>query len=132
MQTQKPIIFFDGICHLCNAFVDEIITRDKNARFQFAPLQGETAKKLLTSEDISALDSIILLVNEQKYRKSEAVLRVLTKLGGPYKLFAVAYIFPPFFRNAVYNWVARNRYAWFGQREFCRIPTDNEKNRLLP
>lgn len=132
MQTQKPLIFFDGICHLCNSFVDAIITRDKDARFQFAPLQGETAKKILTSVDISRLESIVLVENEQKYRNSEAVLRILTKLGGPYKLFYGAYLMPTFIRDALYSWVARHRYAWFGQRDSCRLPTPEEKERLLP
>lgn len=132
MRTQKPLIFFDGICHLCNAFVDKVIQKDQKSYFQFASLQGETAKKTLTSEEISRFESVILLENNQKYHRSEAVLRILTKLGGAYKLFALAYLIPSFLRDHIYSWVAKNRYAWFGQRERCRLPTPEEKSRLLP
>lgn len=132
MQPQRPIIFFDGLCHLCNGFVDFTLRKDLKEHFQFAPLQGETAAKLLTDKERHELASVILLMNGQKYLRSEAVLRVLTDFGGVYRLFAVGYLLPAPLRNAIYNWVAKNRYAWFGQRETCRLPTPEEKNRLLP
>jgi predicted DCC family thiol-disulfide oxidoreductase YuxK len=132
MQTQKPLIFFDGLCHLCNRFVDEVIQRDRKSYFQFAPLQGETARNLLTPEECSQIKSILLLENNKKYTRSEAVLKVLTKLGGLYSLFVLAYVIPPVLRNALYDWVAKNRYVWFGERDFCRRPTAEEKDRLLP
>jgi len=132
MQTQKPLIFFDGLCHLCNRFVDEVIQRDRKSYFQFAPLQGETARKLLTPEDCSQIKSILLLENNQKYFRSEAVLKILTQLGGAYSLFGLAYLIPAFIRNALYDWVAKNRYLWFGKRDVCRLATPEEKDRLLP
>jgi predicted DCC family thiol-disulfide oxidoreductase YuxK len=132
MQAGKPIIFFDGICHLCNGFVDAVLRKDVQGHFQFAPLQGETAAKVLTPEERSELASVILLQNGQKFTRSEAVLRILVSLGGVYRLFAVGYFIPPFVRNAIYTWVAKNRYAWFGQREVCRLPNAEEKDRLLP
>jgi len=132
MQTQKPILFFDGLCHLCNGFVDEVIQRDHQERFQFAPIQGETAKKTLTTREREHLETVILYDENQKYYRSEAVLRVLIALGGVYSLFRFAYLIPRSLRNAIYSWVARHRYSWFGQREFCRLPTPAEKNRLLP
>jgi len=132
MQTQRPIIFFDGICHLCNGFVDKVIQLDRKAQFQFAPLQGETAKKTLTSEELQQLETVVLLESTKKYHRSEAVLRILTRLGGPYRLFALGYLLPAFLRDALYSWVAKNRYSWFGKREFCRLPEPHEKERLLP
>jgi predicted DCC family thiol-disulfide oxidoreductase YuxK len=132
MQTQKPIIFFDGICHLCNGFVDTIIRLDQKAQFQFAPLQGETAKKTLTSEERIHLETVILLENGQKYHRSDAILKILMKLGGLWRIFALGYLLPPFLRDALYAWVAHHRYAWFGQRDFCRLPEPHEKDRLLP
>jgi len=132
MQAQKPIIFFDGICHLCNGFVDKVMQRDPHAHFQFAPLQGETAAKLLSSAERLQLDTVILWKDGKKYYRSEAVLKILVKLGGVYSLFALGYFLPPFVRNALYTWVAKNRYSWFGQRETCRLPGPHEKNRLLP
>jgi predicted DCC family thiol-disulfide oxidoreductase YuxK len=132
MQAAKPIIFFDGLCHLCNGFVDTVLRKDPQGRFQFAPLQGETAAKLLTPEERSELASVILLQGGHKHTRSEAILRILVGLGGVYRLFAVGYFLPPILRNALYSWVAKNRYAWFGQRDVCRLPTPQEKDRLLP
>lgn len=132
MQTSKPIIFFDGICHLCNGFVDKVIQADKKAYFQFAPLQGSTAEKLLSVEERSALESVILFENGQSYKQSEAVLRIFSRLGGVYRIFTLAYVIPSFLRDRLYLWVAKNRYTWFGQREFCRLPLPHEKDRLLP
>jgi predicted DCC family thiol-disulfide oxidoreductase YuxK len=132
MKTQKPIIFFDGICHLCNGFVDRVTRLDRKAQFQFAPLQGETAMKALTPEDRTRLETIILLENEQKYQRSDAILRILTRLGGLYKVFTIGYLLPRFCRDAIYTWITRNRYAWFGQKEHCRLPKPHEKERFLP
>lgn len=132
MHPQKPIIFFDGICHLCNTFVDEVIQRDRKRLFQFAPLQGETAAKLLTSEERSRLESILLWQAGQKLQRSEAVLKILVSLGGGFRVFALGYLIPPYLRDLIYNWVARNRYSWFGQREICRLPQPGEHERLLP
>jgi predicted DCC family thiol-disulfide oxidoreductase YuxK len=132
MQTQKPIIFFDGLCHLCNGFVDAVISRDASANYQFAPLQGETAEKTLTPDERSKLETVILVENGQKYHRSEAVLRVLVGLGGAYKLFLAGFLMPAFLRDQIYSLVARNRYSWFGEREFCRLPLPHERDRLLP
>ena len=133
MSPQKSIVFFDGVCHLCNGFVDRIITADHKHLFQFAPLQGETALQLLTPAEREVLTTVILLEDNQvKYKKSAAVLRILTRLGGPYLLFNLGYLIPPALRDALYAWVAKNRYSWFGERDFCRLPTPEERGRLLP
>jgi predicted DCC family thiol-disulfide oxidoreductase YuxK len=132
LVKKKPIIFFDGICHLCNAFVDKVTQLDHKSQFQFAPLQGETAKKSLTLEERTQLETIILFENEHKYLRSDAVLRILTRLGGFYRIFTLGYLLPRFLRDSFYAWMARHRYAWFGQREFCRLPQPHEKERFLP
>lgn len=132
MQPQQTIIFFDGLCHLCNGFVDFLIKKDQKGHFQFAPLQGETAAKLLSFEERAHLESVILLEGGKKHSRSEAVLKVLCGLGGAYRLFAVGYLLPSFIRDAFYAWIAKNRYAWFGHREVCRLPEPHEKERLLP
>lgn len=132
MQTQKPIIFFDGVCHLCNGFVDAITQADRKSQFLFAPLQGETAKRALSFEDRTHLESIILLENEKKYFRSGAVLRILCRLGGFYRIFLLGYLLPPFLRDTLYAWMARHRYAWFGKRETCRLPLPHERARFLP
>lgn len=128
----KNIIFFDGVCHLCNGFVDAIVSRDKTHYFLFAPLQGSTAQELLSHEDRKSLETVIYREKNQTFRQSTAVLKILISLGGPYQIFRLGWLVPRFIRDAIYKVIARNRYSWFGQREFCRLPTSDEKDYLLP
>lgn len=128
----RNVIFFDGVCHLCNGFVDEVLRRDKTHQFLFAPLQGETAAQLLPENLRTQLDSVIYFESGQIYQRSTAILRILTKLGGAYRLLTVAGILPRPFCDFIYNIIARNRYSWFGQRDFCRLPTPEERDYLLP
>lgn len=127
----RNVVFFDGVCHLCNGFVDAVISRDKDHKLLFAPLQGTTATDLLPASDRVTLDTVIYYEAGRIYHRSSAILKILTNLGGPYKLLALGWILPEFLRNLAYNWVAKNRYAWFGQREFCRLPTKEERTYLL-
>lgn len=129
---QRNVIFFDGVCHLCNTFVDAVITRDPQHHYLFAPLQGSTAEELLPAEDRVKLDTVIYFEAGKIYHRSAAVLKVVSGLGGVYKLLALAWIIPGPLRDLAYNYVAKNRYAWFGEREFCRLPTPEEKSYLLP
>jgi predicted DCC family thiol-disulfide oxidoreductase YuxK len=128
----KKIIFFDGVCHLCHAFVDSMIQADQKHRFYFAPLQGETASNLLPTEMSQTLESLIYYDQGQLLQRSDAILKIFADLGGPYKLILVAKIFPLPLRDFIYQWVAKNRYRWFGKRNFCRLAQDDEKDYLLP
>ncbi|MGZ3794614.1 MAG: thiol-disulfide oxidoreductase DCC family protein [Bdellovibrio sp.] len=128
----KKVIFFDGVCHLCNGFVDAVISRDKRHFLFFAPLQGSTAEQLLSTNDRAKLDSIIYFENGKTYYRSTAILKIMSSLGGFYKLFSAAWIIPGPIRDIVYNIIAKNRYSWFGKREFCRLPQPEEKSYLLP
>ncbi|MEK2645693.1 thiol-disulfide oxidoreductase DCC family protein [Bdellovibrio sp. BCCA] len=127
----RNVVFFDGVCHLCNGFVDAVISRDKSHTLLFAPLQGTTAEELLPSEDRVKLDTVIYFEAGKIYHRSAAILKILTKLGGLYKILSIAWIIPGPMRDMIYNWVAKNRYAWFGKREFCRLPTKEERSYLL-
>jgi predicted DCC family thiol-disulfide oxidoreductase YuxK len=129
---QKNVVFFDGICHLCNGFVDAVITRDPQHRFLFAPLQGTTAELLLSPDDRLNLSTVIYYENGKIYRRSDAVLKILSQTGGAAKLFSIAWIIPGPLRDFFYKIVAKNRYSWFGEREFCRLPTPEERSYLLP
>jgi len=135
-----PIILFDGECNLCNGTVDFVVRRDRVARFRFAPLQGETAAALHAAAPESAaagapanpLRSVLLWQNGMMYAKSSAGLRVLAGLGGFWRLFAAFLVVPRPIRDAIYDWIARNRYRWFGRRESCRMPEPGERDRFLP
>lgn len=131
-MEQKPIIFFDGVCHLCNGFVDFIVLRDTKHQYLFAPLQGSTATQKLPANDLKDLETVILYTGNATYKKSSAVLKVLIGLGGWYRLFGLCFLLPSPLRNWAYGWTARHRYAWFGASESCRLPTPEEKEFLLP
>ncbi len=127
------IIFFDGLCNLCNSSVQFVIEHDKHATFKFASLQGEVGQKLLLDSGLSNnnFSSFILLENDKVYTESTAALRVARKLNGVLPLVYCFIIIPAFIRNAVYRYIANHRYEWFGKREECWIPTKELKERFL-
>jgi predicted DCC family thiol-disulfide oxidoreductase YuxK len=129
----KPIIFFDGVCGMCNTFVDMILRVDKKNQFLFAPLQGETAAKLLPplSSDPKQW-SMVYLDGSGAHDQSDASLEVYRRLGGFWKVLSYAQIVPRAIRTPVYQFIARNRYRMFGVKETCRIPTASERDRFLP
>jgi len=127
------IILFDGICNLCNSSVNFITRHDKGNKFKFAALQSDIGNELVEkySIDPKKTDSIILIQNERHYIKSAAALRIAKELSGAYPLLFVFMIIPPFLRNWVYDYIARNRYKWYGKRESCMIPTQELKDKFL-
>ena len=130
---EHPIIFFDGVCGMCNGFVDLILRVDKKGIFRFAPLQGETAKSMLGHVPEDALEwSMIYLDEHDIYDQSDASLEVYKRLGGAWRILSLIQFIPRASRNFLYRVLARNRYRWFGRRQSCRIPGEAEKNRFLP
>ena len=129
----KPIIFFDGVCGMCNTFVDIILRADKQGVFLFAPLQGSTAKELLPPQgDDSEEWSMIYLDEKGVHDQSDASLAVYRRLGGLWSVLRLARFVPQALRLPVYRLIARNRYRWFGKKETCRLPTAAERARFLP
>ena len=98
----------------------------------FTPLQGETAKKLYPNGELEKFDSIAFLQNGKLYYKSTAAIKVCITVGGIWKLTSILYIFPRFIRDFVYDFIAKRRYKWFGIKESCRMPTPEEREKLLP
>ena len=127
------LIIFDGICNFCNFCVNFIIKHDKNKNFKFASFQSNLAQNILKEKNIdsSRIDTIILLNNGRVHFKSSAALQIAKKLDGQWKLFFMLSIIPLPFRDMIYDLFARNRYKWFGSRESCRIPTEDERDRYL-
>jgi predicted DCC family thiol-disulfide oxidoreductase YuxK len=125
------IIYFDGVCNLCNGFVDFVIQRDKAHLFAFAPLQGQSAQQNLSAQDLS-LDSVVLFDQGTTYKKSLAVLKILSHLGTGYKLLSqIASFCPEFILNLIYDFTAQNRYLIFGKKKSCRLPTALERHFFL-
>jgi predicted DCC family thiol-disulfide oxidoreductase YuxK len=134
-MTRAPaIILFDGVCNLCNAWVAFVMQRDRRGLFRFAPLQSESAARLLAGHEIAVTrepQSVMLIEDGCVYQRSTAALRILRGLGGVWGFAAVLLIVPRPIRDVVYAFIARNRYRWFGKRDTCMIPTPEQRARFL-
>lgn len=130
---QHPVLLFDGHCNLCNGAVQWVLARDKAGVIRFASLQSEVGQRLQEQFklDPAALDSIVLVKDKQAYQKSTAALETAASLGGIYGAATVFKVVPTFIRNAVYDFIARNRYRWFGRSEECWLPRPEWKERFL-
>ena len=127
------IVLFDGVCNLCNSSVQSIIKHDKKKQCRFASLQGNYGQSFLKKYNLPVdnFNSFILQEDDKVYTRSTGALRMLKHLGGGWSFFYGFIIIPKFIRDGVYNWVAKNRYRWFGKREECMIPTPDLKERFL-
>ncbi len=130
----KKVILFDGVCNLCNSSVNRVIRWDKKNQFLFASLQSEFGKSIINDLQIDTqkIDSIILYNPGVSYDvKSTAIIKIANDLGGFWKLMNIFFILPTGFRNLVYNYIAKNRYKWYGKKESCMIPTPELKAKFL-
>lgn len=127
-MNKNPYVLFDGVCNLCNGTVDFILKRDPKKQFMFVALQSETGqiirKKISIPDEI---DSVVLIYEEKVFYESDAALEIARLLPIPWKWAVIFRIVPVGWRNAVYRWIARNRYRWFGKKQECRIPTPEER-----
>jgi len=130
----KPIIFFDGVCNLCNASVQFVIAHDKKDQFSFSAIQGELAKEVLPNfkVDPGKLNTVLLLAEGKLYTKSSAALQIAKKLSGAWPLLYGFIIIPKFIRDWFYNIIAKNRYKWWGKEESCWVPTAGVKSKFYP
>lgn len=133
LPKHKQLILFDGVCNLCNNSIIFVIKHDKNNAFLFASLQSDTGKAIIKqfNIDTSTTDSILLYKDEKLYSKSNAALRIASKLNFPYNLLSVFRIIPSFISNIVYDFIARNRYKWFGKENSCMVPTPELQAKFL-
>lgn len=126
------VVYFDGVCNLCNSFVDFLIRRDPEHLLKFAPLQGETAAQRLPAELRESLGTVVFEDADGRfYVRSAAALRAIASLGGALSAARALLVVPPSVRDAIYRVVASNRYKWFGQRDTCRLPTAEERAQFL-
>ena len=132
-MENRPVVVFDGVCNLCNAAVQFVIKHDKKKLFQFASFQGEYGRQVLASlpKSYASLKTFILIENEKVFTKSTAALKVAGKLSTPVNWLYGFIIVPAFIRNAVYNFISKNRYRWFGKKDECMIPSPELKQRFL-
>ena len=123
------VVLFDGVCNLCNRTVQFVLARDPNARFQFAPLDSEAARRLLGLQPPP--ETIALVEDGCVSTKSTAALRIARHLRFPWPLLYAFLAVPRPLRDLVYDWIARHRYAWFGRRESCMIPGPDVRKRFV-
>ena len=134
LPNKKKIILFDGGCNLCTGAVQYIIKNDKKDIFRFVALQSELGKEICNyiGIDQNKIDSIILYnPGVAYYYKSSAVLEIIQDLGGIYNLLIIFKILPEKLRNYIYDYIAKNRYKWYGKKESCMIPTPELKTKFL-
>ena len=134
IPKNKKLILFDGVCNLCNNAVLKIIRQDKNDIFLFTSIQSNVGKNIINELgiDISKIDSIVLYIPRGNYFiKSEAVFKIANEFKGAWKIIQIFRIFPDFLNNLFYDFVARNRYRWFGKKEECMIPSKKLNSKFL-
>lgn len=134
LPKHKKIILFDGICNFCNASVLKIIRFDKRNVFVFASIQSEIGQKIINhlKIDTSKIDSIILYEPTIRYEiKSTAILKIATNFSGVWNILRIFEFIPVAFRDALYDFIAKNRYQWFGKKRVCVIPSNELKNKFL-
>ena len=133
MAAAPPIVLFDGVCNLCSGSVQFLLKRDREGRFRFASLQSDAGRSLLAEHGLAvdSLRSVVLIEDGRVWQESAAALRIARHLPGAWRLLRVFAAIPRPLRDAVYRWIARNRYRWFGKAETCWLPTPELKERFL-
>lgn len=133
LTLETPVLLFDGVCNLCNASVQWILKRDHKAQFRFAALQSEFGQQILQKHGLTTeqFDTVVLSVGDRIFLRSDAPLEIVRRLGGFWKLFYLFKVLPRPLRDALYNFVARNRYRWFGRQAACMLPRPEWKGRFL-
>lgn len=134
----RLVVFYDGVCALCNRTVRFFMNRDRHRVLSFAPLQGPTFEALRRQVRLPPGSESVIYVRgygtptPSVYARSEATLQILRDLGGVCRVVSWARIIPRFIRDTLYDWIARRRYRWFGRYEACRRPETDDATRLLP
>ncbi len=134
IPQNKKIILFDGVCNLCDSTVNYVIKRDKKDIFRFVSFQSDLGQKILKHIGISErnIDSVVFYEpGKAYYYKSQAALKIAKNLGGPYAYAIIFKYIPGFIRDTLYDFIAKNRYNWFGKKESCMIPTPELKEKFL-
>jgi predicted DCC family thiol-disulfide oxidoreductase YuxK len=131
-DSRGPIVFYDGDCGLCHGFVQFILAHDTRGQFRFAALQGETAAMTIPTHVGPSLASVVFQDDSGAvFTRSDATLRAISRLGGTWRLANVLRVIPRPLRDAVYAFVARHRYGWFGAAEVCVLPPAAVRRRFL-
>ena len=131
--ADRPVLLFDGVCNLCNASVQWVLIHDRRGQFRFAALQSALGREILERHGIDSrhFDTVVLADADRIFLRSDAPLEIVRRIGGFWRLLYFFKIVPRPIRDAIYNFVARNRYRWFGREEACMLPRPEWKERFL-
>lgn len=130
-SEKKNIVFFDGICGLCNSFIDFLLREDRNDILEYSPLQGETAKSHIPNLDTSNLKTVVFYSSGKLFSKSDAIIEIFRSMSGIWRLTVILKLIPQKLRDYIYDIISANRIKWFGQNETCRMPTEKERGKIL-
>ena len=135
LPQHKKIILFDGLCNLCDASVQFIIKRDSKDVFRFVSLQSNLGQQIVQHLEIDTqkVDSILLYNSVQNtyLNKSEAVFEIVKSIGGIFYCLLIFRLIPIAITNKIYDFIARNRYRWFGEKKSCLVPTKELESKFL-
>jgi len=131
--NDRPVVLFDGVCNLCNSSVIFIIKRDAKSKLKFASLQSEYGAQQMNKFNLppSALNSVLLVKGGRLFQKSNAALEIASMMDGIWPILYSLKIIPIFIRDFIYDWIANNRYRWFGKKGECMIPTSAMRERFI-
>jgi predicted DCC family thiol-disulfide oxidoreductase YuxK len=132
--STKTIVLFDGVCNLCNGLIQFLIPRDTKKNLIFAPLQSDFSKEKLKMEssiDPELMNTVVVISNGKIFQKYRAIIEIFSKLSFPWFLLTIGRLLPIFIGNKIYDYVAANRYKWFGKQEKCMMPTPEFMERFL-
>lgn len=133
ISQNNSIVLFDGVCNLCNGFVQFCIEQDQTGQIKYASLQSDIGQILLKKHhlDHTSLATVVLIQDNQAYVQSDVPLQLFKKFGGFWRVLYGFVIIPKFIRDRIYDFIAKNRYKWFGKQESCWMPTPELKSRFL-
>jgi predicted DCC family thiol-disulfide oxidoreductase YuxK len=131
--VRAPLILFDGVCNLCNAWVRFVIRRDPTCIFRFAAQQSPVGQAVIEDHVRGAgqLSSIVLIADGWVYTESDAILQIFARLRSPWSWIAMLRIIPRRVRDICYRFVVRHRYQWFARTEVCQVPSVDMRSRFV-
>lgn len=132
-MSEPPIVVFDGVCHLCNGWVDFILRHDRRVGYRFAAMQSARGQALIAAQGYrtDSLPTLLLFEDGRCRTHTDAIIRIVSSFGGAWRLAQAARVAPPLVRDPLYRLIARNRYRMFGRRDSCRVPPAEARDRFL-